>query len=351
MNRRTFLGISAGAAGSMYLGGGQKISSAGQSRIDQPQASWQTNQSGSTLPFEISLAQWSFNRRLFGRSGQPLDNLDFAAEAKKLGFTAVEYVNQFFMDKAKDTEYLARMKQRAEDNGVKSLLIMCDQEGNLGDPDDARRTQTVENHYKWVTAAELLGCHSIRVNAASSNRLSLEEQQKLAADGLRRLCEYAADFKLNVIVENHGGSSSNADWLVGVMKLVDMPNCGTLPDFGNFDRSFSGGFEGMFGRGRGGGANTGEQASNATPGYSVDIYESVKKMMPYAKSVSAKSYDFDENGDETLIDYYKMVNIVTDSGYKGYINVEYEGSRLSEEEGILATKKLLEKIRDMHVNA
>jgi len=200
---------------------------------------------------------------------------------------------------------------------------MCDSEGNLGDPDDSRRTQAVENHYKWADAAKQLGCHSIRVNAASSG--AYDEQQKFAADGLSRLCDYGADLGLNVIVENHGGFSSNADWLVGVMKLVDMPNCGTLPDFGNFDRG--------------------------PEGYRVDIYESVEKLMPYAVSVSAKSYDFDENGDETLIDYYRMVNVVLNTGYKGYINVEYEGRRLSEEEGIIATRKLLEKIREQRMSA
>ena len=294
------------------------------------------------MPFKISLAQWSLNNRLFGRREPVLDNLDFAVEAKKLGFEAVEYVNQFFMDKAKDTDYINEMKKRAEDNGIKSLLIMCDQEGDLGNPDESQRIQVVENHYKWADTAKILGCHSIRVNAAS-NALSYEEQQKCAADGLRRLSEYADTLGLNVIVENHGGNSSVADWLIGVMEMVDMPNVGTLPDFGNFAMARSSGF-GMRGMGNMGGASS-------VRSYSVDIYDSVRKMMPYAKSVSAKSYDFDENGDETSIDYYKMVGVVLDSGYKGYINVEYEGSRLSEEEGIKATKQFLEKIREKRMNA
>jgi len=268
--------------------------------------------------FEISLAQWSWHKRLFGQARPKLDNLDFAKEAHALGIQAVEYVNQFFKDKANDTAYLAEMKRRADDLGVRSLLIMCDDEGALGDPDARRRSQAVQNHHKWVRAARYLGCHSIRVNAYSEGPDS--EQLKLAADGLRRLSEYAAEHKINVIVENHWGPSSNGKWLSGVIKQVNLPNCGTLPDFGNFPPE-------------------------------IDPYDAVKMLMPYAKSVSAKSYDFDEKGDESKIDYYRMMKIVLDAGYRGFVGIEYEGERLSEIDGIVATKKLLEKIRDQHVRA
>ncbi len=262
--------------------------------------------------FKISLAQWSLNKRLFGKAGEKLDNLDFAETAGKLGFDAVEYVNGFFKDKAFDVRYIAKMKKRASDHGVKSLLIMCDGEGMLGDPDTAKRTQAVNNHLKWIKAAKFLGCHSIRVNAASEG--SYNEQLKLAADGLSRLSELGAKYDINVIVENHWGLSSNGKWLSSVMKKVDLPNCGTLPDFGNFPKE-------------------------------TDRYEAVDMLMPYARAVSAKSYDFDENGNETTIDYYRMMDIVLNHGYDGYVGVEYEGNRLGEEEGILATKKLLEKVR------
>jgi len=268
---------------------------------------------GKNPPFKISLAQWSWHKRLFGRAEPKLDNLDFAKEAHALGIETVEYVNIFFMDKANDTKYLAEMKKRAEDLGVKSLMIMCDDEGSLGDPDPNRRSQAVSNHHKWVHAAKYLGCHSIRVNAYSKG--SDDEQQKLAADGLRRLSEYAAEHDINVTVENHGGLSSDGQWLTGVIKKVDLPNCGTLPDFGNFPPE-------------------------------TDIYDAVEMLMPYAKSVSAKSYDFDDKGDETKIDYYRMMKIVLDAGYNGYVGIEYEGERLSETDGIVATKKLLEKIRE-----
>ena len=258
--------------------------------------------------FSISVAEWSFNKSIFGGK---MNHLDFAKTCKEeFGIDAVEYVNQFFKDKAGDEKYLADMKKRCEDLGVKSLLIMCDGEGNLGDPDEGRRKTAIENHYKWVEAAKFLGCHSIRVNAASSG--SYEEQLKLAADGLRRLSEFGAKHELNVIVENHGGLSSNGKWLAAVMKEVDLPNCGTLPDFGNFGN--------------------------------YDRYQGVAETMPYAKAVSAKSHDFDDAGNETHTDYLKMMKIVVDAGYHGYVGIEFEGGG-DEHAGVRATQKLLERVR------
>lgn len=259
--------------------------------------------------FKLSLAEWSLHKSLFAKK---LDNLDFAKVARQeFGIEAVEYVNQFFKDKAKDKAYLTDLKKRAADEGVKILLIMIDGEGRLGDPDDAQRTKAVENHYKWVEAARFLGCHSIRVNAASAG--DYDAQAKLAADGLRRVSEFAAMHNINVIVENHGGLSSNGKWLVKVMKSVNLPNCGTLPDFGNF--------------------------------HEYDRYLGVEETMPFAKAVSAKSHDFDEDGNETKTDYLKMMKIVLDAGYRGYVGIEYEGSKLDEYAGIRATKKLLERVR------
>jgi len=264
--------------------------------------------------FKISLAEWSLHRTL---GAGELDNLEFPVVARRdYGIEAVEYVNSFFKDKARDTGYLSQLQQRCDDNGVRSLLIMCDGEGAIGDPDEAARTTAVENHYRWVEAARRLGCHSIRVNAQS--RGTPDEQRALAADGLRRLTEFAAERDLNVIVENHGGLSSNGNWLASVMRAVDHPRCGTLPDFGNFQ--------------------VGE-------GEWYDRYQGVAEMMPYAKAVSAKSHDFDDQGNETGTDYMRMMQIVLDAGYRGHVGVEYEGSRLSEPEGIRATKALLERVR------
>jgi sugar phosphate isomerase/epimerase len=264
--------------------------------------------------FKISLAEWSVHRAL--QQGK-MDNLDFPAFAKECGIEAVEFVNQFFKDKARDEKYLADLKKRCEDAGVARVLIMCDGEGNLGDPDDAKRTEAVENHHQWVDAAKYLGCHSIRVNAHSEG--SREEQAKLAADGLRRLAEYAAPHKIGVIVENHGGLSSDGSWLSGVMKAVDMPNCGTLPDFGNFGE--------------------------------YDRYKGVKELMPYAKGVSAKSHEFDAEGNEVRTDYFKMMKIVLDAGYHGYVGIEWEGEKPGEKEGVMLTKRLLERVREKLAHA
>lgn len=266
-------------------------------------------------PFEISLAEWSLHRSL---QSKEIDHLDFYSVAKnEFNISAVEYVNSFFFDKAKDQRYLKEMKLRASDLGVRSLLIMCDNEGNLGDPDLKKRTKSVENHYKWAEAAKFLGCHSIRVNARSFG--SYDEQIELAADGLRRLTEFGETLALNTIVENHGGLSSNGKWLSAVMDKVDHPRVGTLPDFGNF-------------------------RIEGDEWY--DRYQGMKELMPYAKAVSAKSHEFDSNGNEIQSDYYKIMDIVLKAGYSGYVGIEYEGNVHSEIEGIKLTRDLLIKIRD-----
>ena len=287
--------------------------------------------------FRISLAEWSLNRIIFGPSRDDprgfgsllrtdpdavlqgtLDPLDFARTARRdFDIDAIEYVNQFFFGHARDEAYLRQMKQRADDEGVRSLLIMCDAEGNLGAPDTAERTRAIENHHKWVDAAAFLGCHSVRVNARSDG--TWDEQARLAADGLARLVDYADPHGIDVIVENHGGLSSNGQWLSSVMEMADHPRLGTLPDFGNF---------------------------NLGDGERYDNYQGVTEMMPYATAVSAKSHDFDADGNDTTIDFERMMRIVLDAGYRGYVGIEYEGRRLSEPDGIRATKVLLERVRD-----
>lgn len=266
----------------------------------------------SELFFKISLAEWSFHRAL--KAGQ-MTNLDFPAKARReFNIDAIEYVNQFFMDKATNIPYLKDLNNRCKDNGVKSQLIMCDSEGDLGDTDNGRRTLAVENHYKWIEAAHFLGCHSIRVNCAGTG--TPEAVAATGADGLARLSARAQQAGINVIVENHGGYSSNGKWLTGVIRSVGMPNCGTLPDFGNF--------------------NLGDNTW-------YDRYLGVEEMMPFAKAVSAKSYDFDAAGNCVETDYVRMLGIVKAAGYRGYIGIEYEGSALSEVDGIRATQRLLEK--------
>ncbi len=265
--------------------------------------------------FKISLAEWSLHRMI--RDGK-LDNLDFPKFTKtEFGIDAVEYVNQFFADKAEDRKYIAELKQRTDDLGIRNVLIMIDGEGAIGDADETKRTKAVENHYPWIDAAKSLGCHSIRVNASSSG--SYEEQRDRAADGLRRIAEFGASRQIGVIVENHGGLSSNGAWLASVIKQVNLPNCGTLPDFGNF---------------------------NIGDGETYDRYQGVTELMPFAKAVSAKSYKFDAQGNEVVIDYPRMMKIVLAAGYHGHVGIEWEGDDPSEVEGIRLTKRLLERLRD-----
>jgi sugar phosphate isomerase/epimerase len=301
LDRRTFLRTTAAAGAALSLGTASRAALAAAE--------------GSRPLFKISLAEWSFHRAL--KAGK-MNNLDFPKVAKKdFDIDCVEYVNVFFMDKANDPSYLKELKKRCDDLGVTSGLIMCDDEGDLGDSDNAKRTKAVKNHYKWVEAAKFLGCHSIRVNARSTG--DPKEQHKHAVDGLRRLSEFGAKHDMNVIVENHGGVSSNGGWLAGVIKDVGLKNCGTLPDFGNF---------------------------NISPTEQYDRYKGVAEMMPYAKGVSAKSHVFNAQGDEAEIDYLKMMKIVLDAGYHGYVGIEWEGETPSEHEGVKLTKQLLERVRD-----
>ena len=260
--------------------------------------------------YPISLAQWSLHRALYEGG---MDPLDFPRVAKtEYGLDAVEYVNSFYRDLP--TDWVRELNSRCEAEGVRSLLIMCDGEGRIGDPDPAARQTTIENHVPWLEAAKALGCHSIRVNAASEG--SREEQSRLAADGLRRLAERAAPYGLSVLVENHGGISSDGAWLAATIRAADHAGLGTLPDFGNWQVSESERY---------------------------DPYRGLAELMPLARAVSAKSNDFGPDGEETGLDYGRLIGIVRDSGYEGWIGIEYEGSRLSEPDGIRATKALLER--------
>lgn len=268
---------------------------------------------------KISLAQWSIRNLHRGKEpgADKLDPLDFARYARNTcGIDGLEYVNSFYFGKEGDKAYFDELKKRADAEGVKSLLIMCDRCGRVGDPKEEERIKTVEKHMPWLEAAAQLGCHSIRVNAGSAG--SFEEQQKLAADGLTKLADAARPYGLNVIVENHGGYSSNGAWLAGVMKMVDLPTVGTLPDFGNFRVS-------------------------KKPEEWYDRYKGMEELMPYAKGVSAKSHAFDAEGNETKTDFYRMMKIVDDAGYKGYVGVEWEGGKPGATEGILLTKTLIER--------
>ncbi len=273
--------------------------------------------------FKISLAQWSVNSLLF--SGE-MDNLDFPVLTKKHGIDAVEYVNQFFMDKAEDKSYLRELSNICDSEGVTSVLIMCDREGQLGASDFAERQQAVENHKKWVEAARFLGCHSIRVNAYtdiswSEDSEAANQTQNLVSDGLRQLCEFADDFDIDVIIENHGGFSSDPNWLVNVIKLTDHPRAGTLPDFGNF-RIYS----------------------DDTRTVSYDSYDGTDMLMPYAKGVSLKPVVWDNYGNRHNLDYERMMNIVLSHGFHGYVGIEH-GERGREWDSIVEIRDTLIEVR------
>jgi sugar phosphate isomerase/epimerase len=305
LTRRDFLAVSAGAsaaAAAASLG--------------------MTHTTAAEPLYKISLAEWSINRPLFGGRMQ---HLDFAKIAKSVGIQAIEYVNQFFKDKAKDTAFLKEMNTRAQGEGVTQVLIMCDGEGNLGDPDAAKRQTAVENHYKWVDAAKFLGCHTIRVNGYSSG--TPDEQMKLVADGMRKLVEYADKQAINVVIENHGGLSSNAKWLLQTIKMVNHPRAGTLPDFGNFRI-----------------AGPNKQNPNAKV-ESYDSYVGVAELMPLAKGVSVKPRVWDFEGNSSDIDLLKMMKIVVDAGYHGHCGIEH-GPEGNELEGVKQLREQLERVRE-----
>ena len=273
--------------------------------------------------FKISLAEWSINKPLFG--GQ-MQHLDFAKIAKSVGIDAIEYVNQFFKDKAKDSAFLREMNARAKGEGVTQVLIMCDGEGSLGDSDAAKRQTAVENHYKWVEAAKFLGCHTIRVNGYSDTSKTADEQMKLVADGLHKLAEFGDTHGINVVIENHGGLSSNARWLVQTIKMANHRRAGTLPDFGNFRIA----------------GPTRDNPNIKVESY--DSYQGVSEMMPLAKGVSVKPRGWDASGNNIDLDLGKLMKIVVDAGYHGHCGIEY-GPEGNELEGVKELRQRLEKAR------
>jgi sugar phosphate isomerase/epimerase len=277
---------------------------------------------------EMSLAEWSFHRSI---AEGKMDHLDFAAKAKnEFGINAVEYVNGLFGSKKKNfreagksEKYLAEMLQRSSDAGVVNHLLMVDEEGDLAGLDDKKRLKGIDDHRKWLDAAKFLGCRTVRVNLHGEG--PTDAKHKASVDSLGRLGDLAATMNLNVVVENHGSDSSKGFWIASVMKEVNKPNVGTLPDFGNFCITHPWG-------------TTQDGCDNE-----YDRYKGVEEMLPFAKGVSAKTYDFDEKGEQPKMDYKRLLDIVKKAGFKGYIGIEFEGNTQAEVDGVRRTKELLKR--------
>ena len=270
---------------------------------------------------KISLAQWSLNKSI--KNGK-LPILDFAKKARSFDIEGIEFVSGLY---TRDTDILERMSmdslakeliKRSDDYGIDNVLFMIDNQGDLASSNKNERLQAIDNHKRWIDLSAEIGCKTMRVNLNGEN--DLNKWTKNSVKSLTALNKYNEN--INVVVENHGGLSSSGKYLSNVMSKVKLENCGTLPDFGNF-------------------CMNGSPWGNCTQMY--DRYLGTEELMPYAHAVSAKSYDFDDEGNETSIDYERMMEIVKRSGYQGYVGIEYEGNRLGEDDGIIATKKLLEK--------
>lgn len=267
--------------------------------------------------YKIALSEMSLRRAL---AAKQLEHLDFPRAARNdYGVDAIELASPFFQQSPQNREYMAQLKHRVDIYDLRVLLIRVDDEGALGDPDPGQRKQVVRNHRKWIEAAHALSCHSIRVNTETGGAGSREAQLRRTAESIRTLADQAADYRLNVLVENLGGLSADISWLTELVRQVNRANCGTLVNFGNF---------------------------TVSPGKEYNRYRGVAEMLPWAKAVTATAYDFDEAGWETNIDYRRLLRTVLAARYFGYIAIDYQGTMVSEREGILATKRLLERLRD-----
>ncbi len=321
MNRRKFAkNVAYAGAGVSFLG----LAACGKEKKEEKSTTESPTMEIKAPFFKLSLAQWSIHRMIQEKGLNPFE---FASKAKAWGFAGLEYVSQLYestLEKPNGIDlFVKESKLRSADQGIENLIIMVDHEGDLAVTDQNERSKAIDNHKKWMDAAKALGCHSIRINLFGTNDPT--EWKPVCVESLFKLGEYGKSVNVNVLVENHGWLSSNGALLAEVMKEVNHPFCGTLPDFGNFCTK------------RKDGARWGECEEE------YNMYQGVKELMPYAKAVSAKSYDFDAQGNETKIHYARMLQIVKDHNYTGFIGVEYEGDRLSEEEGIIATKELLLK--------
>ena len=273
---------------------------------------------------KFSLAQWSYNRELFDGK---MNTFDFIKEAKSLGFDGVEYVNQFFKEKVDDFEYLDSLKQISSASGITNVMIMIDREGDLGDSDEGKRKDAVDNHKKWVDAAAYIDCNFIRVNAHGDG--TAEEMKNACSESIIRLADYAANKDIHILIENHGGFSSDASWLLALLDQINHKNVSLLADFDNWCIEREDGK--LWG-------------SPCIKEY--DRQKGMRELLPHSKGISIKSFDFDKDGYESKMDYPALFKIMKQSKYNDFFAIEYEGHNLDSRTGVQKTKALADKMID-----
>ena len=294
---------------------------------------------------DIALQVYSFAPELLQGKFQILDFPRIIRNDYNI--SGAEYWSIAFLGKEKDNEFIKSLRNNSKEFGVDNLIILVDnidiqtmKSGpSLASSIKTERDSAIDFHKQWVEVAKEIGCHSIRVNLRSKeddNKKILDNSSK----SLHELIEFSKNYKINIVVENHGGITGDADWMVDLMENINSKYLGTLPDFGSSNFCVNKGeldLEGITNR-----------CENQ-----YDKYDGVKKLMPYAKGVSAKSHNFNEEGEELSTDFSRMIKIISESDYDGYITIEYEGAIMSmygqgenylnSNEGIIATKKLIEK--------
>lgn len=289
-------------------------------------------------PFTIGLSQWAFHRAIFGDARDhyrtfiknlhsdpdsvlagEMDPRDIVWRARELDVGVVDLVNILWFGHGEDKPWLNDFKTRARDANVTFGVLMCDQLARSGAADAKERRQSVEDHTRWMETAAELGCPFLRINPYGEG--TYLEQCQRSAETLHALAERSADYGLEVIVENHGHPGSNGAWLAMLIEMANHSRVGTYTDLDNF---FMGGWD-------------------LNPERRYDRHQGLLDLAPYTKAISAKTHDFDPDGEETTIDYHACLKILIDSGFSGLVSAEFEGNRVDETEGSKLTVELLKR--------
>lgn len=273
---------------------------------------------------KISLATWSIVRSHRAGVWKLPDVARICRE--DFGIDGIEYVTGFF--DSVNYGYLQSLNRQAEEHGVENVLIMVDGEGPMVAEEKSERMQAAINHRKWVDIAGYLGCHAIRCNAFGGGPTYDEDPDSIqrAAESFSALVEYAREFEINIIIENHGGLSSDPRWLPDLCQAMDSNHFGLLPDYGNYNLD------------------------------EVNVYEAIDQAMPYAKGVSVKA-GWQPDGSHPQYDVERLLGISLESGYSGYWGIESglrrsrddapttaEGIRDDDWKAVMLTKQAIENV-------